>query len=110
MKKQPSFIESLDKMDPRKYMWDGSDYVPLQDNKRLSAQVVRIWRVMASGHWYTLREIAEITGDGESSISAQLRHLRKDRFGGHTIEKRIRGERHNGLYEYKLIPNSKQHG
>ena len=41
-----------------------------------------------------------MTGDPESSISAQLRHMKKERFGGHAIEKGYLG---NGLYTYRLI-------
>jgi hypothetical protein len=47
--------------------------------------------------------VARMTGDPEASVSAQLRHLRKPRFGGHTVERRYMS---NGLYEYKLILNT----
>jgi hypothetical protein len=40
--------------------------------------------------WLTLREIAEMTRFGEASISAQLRHLRKPKFGSWRVEKRRR--------------------
>jgi len=40
-------------------------------------------------------------GYPESSVSAQLRHLRKPKFGGHTILKRRRFSGH-GLWEYQL--------
>ncbi|KKL56177.1 hypothetical protein LCGC14_2247980, partial [marine sediment metagenome] len=36
----------------------------------------------------TLCEIEDLTGDPPASISAQLRHLRKERFGAHTVERR----------------------
>jgi len=42
------------------------------------------------GAWLTLGEIAGLTEIGEASISAQLRHLRKWRHGGHRVEKRRR--------------------
>ena len=58
---------------------------------------------MIDGFWRTLREIENHTGDPQSSISAQLRHLRKKRFGGYTVEKRRRGEGAKGLWEYKLV-------
>ena len=35
--------------------------------------------VKKGGDWRTLRSIADCTGDPEASVSAQLRHLRKDR-------------------------------
>src|SRR5690348_12949689 len=70
------------------------------DHQRLAGQMARVFDLMADGNWRTLREIAEATGDPESSISAQLRHLRKSRFGGHTVERKHEG---GGLYRYQLI-------
>jgi hypothetical protein len=49
-----------------------------------------------------LEEIAIVTGDGESSISAQLRNLRKPQFGSFVITRRPRGDRDHGLFEYHL--------
>ena len=45
---------------------------------------------------------AVATGDPPESVSAQLRHLRKERFGSHTVEKKYLGD---GLYVYRLIVN-----
>jgi hypothetical protein len=68
------------------------------------------------GTWLTLGEIAEFTEFGEASISAQLRHLRKRRFGCYGVEKR---RRQNGrpdgvpegaakseaiVWEYRVLP------
>lgn len=53
--------------------------------------------------WRTLDEISSLTGDPPASISAQLRHLRKERFGSHIVEKRRRGERETGLFEYRVF-------
>ena len=39
----------------------------------------------------TLDAIAAAAGDPHASVSAQLRHLRKPRVGGYTVEKRYRG-------------------
>lgn len=85
--------------------FNGSDYVPELDNKRLTGQILRIFDCMKDGQWRTLEEINLATGDPQASISAQLRHLRKERFGSHTINKRPRGDRSNGLFEYQLIVN-----
>ena len=41
--------------------------------------------------WLTLRQIARLTGYGEASISAQLRHLRKPQYGGFVVAKRCCG-------------------
>ena len=40
--------------------------------------------------WLTLKELARLTKYGEASISAQLRHLRKPRYGAFRVEKRPR--------------------
>jgi len=82
--------------------FNGSDYDPAFDHARLSSQYVRIFNLMCDGKWRTLAEISNVTGDPAASISAQLRHMRKPRFGSHTINKRIIGERIRGLYEYQL--------
>ncbi len=82
--------------------FNGSDYVAEHDHARLSLQHERIRDLMLDGEWRTLDEIATATGDPAASISAQLRHLRKPRFGSWVVEKRIRRDRKAGLYEYQL--------
>lgn len=88
-----------------KEMFNGSDYVPKRDDERLTGQIKRIYNVMKDGTPRTLRQIANATGDPEASISAQLRHLKKERFGSHRVEKENKG---GGLYEYKLLPPEKK--
>ncbi len=83
--------------------FNGPSYNAARDNARLTGQVLRIFDLMKDAQWRTLREIAEATNDPESSISAQLRHLRKERFGSHVVDKRHRGDPANGLYEYQLL-------
>ena len=80
---------------------DGSDIVPERDEIRLTGQLRRVWDLMVDGQERSLGQIAEATGDPESSVSAQLRHLRKPRMGGHTVKKRYIDQ---GLFVYKLIP------
>jgi len=80
--------------------FDGSDYIPERDNPRLKGQLKRVWDVMKDGKQRTLKEIASITGDPEASVSAQLRHLRKPRFGGHVVEK---GYVVDGIFIYWLV-------
>lgn len=87
--------------------FNGPCYSPEHDQQRLAGQILRVFNYMQAGGWHTLNEIAAATGDPESSVSAQLRHLRKPRFGSHTIEKRPRGDRSVGLWEYRLsVPRS----
>lgn len=82
--------------------FDGSDYVPTRDDPRLTVQFLRIWDLMRDKEWRSLAEIAGETGDPPASISAQLRHMRKVRFGSHIVDKRYEGE---GYYRYKVTPN-----
>jgi hypothetical protein len=90
-------------MDFTQVRFNGADYVPERDNKRLGKQLDRVVWAMRDEMWHTLSAVALMTGDPEASVSAQLRHLRKPRFGGHTVERRYAS---NGLYEYKLILNT----
>jgi len=78
---------------------DGETYDPSRDKLRLNAQTQRVYDVMRRGEWLTLHEISTATGDPEASVSARLRDLRKERFGGYKIERRRRG---GGLWEYRL--------
>lgn len=82
--------------------FDGSDYLPSRDNPRLTVQYRRIFSLMSDGIWRTLAEIADDTQDPPASVSAQLRHMRKPRFGSHTVEKMYVGD---GLYFYRLLVN-----
>lgn len=84
--------------------FDGPEYVQALDQSRLAKQHERIRDLMRDGVWRSLGEIAECTGYPEASISAQLRHLRKPRFGSWRVEKRRRGEQPRGLYEYRVTP------
>ncbi len=80
--------------------FDGSDYVRSRDDARLSKQYLRVFDLMKDGRPRSLVLIAKTTGDPPASVSAQLRHMRKPRFGGHTVEKEYRV---HGIYHYRLI-------
>lgn len=84
------------------YRYNGPEYEPDRDNERLDNQLMRVKTVMRDKSWRTLREISSITGDPESSISAQLRHLRKPKHGSHTVNRR---SRKGNLFEYQLVLN-----
>lgn len=79
--------------------FNGADYQPVRDKPRLQAQMARVYDLMADGQWRTLAEISAETGDPPASVSAQLRHLRKKRFGGHRVDKENVGR---GLYRYRV--------
>ena len=84
---------------------DGTTFEPKRDTARLNAQARRVYNAMSSGEWLSLYDIRRLicvnTGfkDPEASISARIRDLRKEKFGGFTVERRyIR----KGLWEYRL--------
>jgi hypothetical protein len=85
--------------------FNGPAYDPEHDDHRLVPQYWRIFNLMKDAKWRTLADIEKLTEDPPASISAQLRHMRKKRFGSHEVEKRSRGDRGHGLYEYRLIVN-----
>ena|SRR5688572_3179865 len=50
--------------------------------------------------FFTLNEIADLTGDPPASISAQLRRLRQPQFGSYAVNKRRIGS--TGAWEYEV--------
>jgi hypothetical protein len=82
--------------------FDGSTYSHAFDYERLNAQTKRVYELIKDGEWRTLDEISTATGDPPASVSARLRDLRKAAFGSHLIERRARGERSRGLFEYSM--------
>ena len=79
--------------------FDGETYDRRLDHGRLTTQQKQVYGVMCSGSWLTLAELEERTGFPQASISARLRDLRKDKFGGYNIERRRRSQ---GTFEYRL--------
>ena len=88
--------------------FNGPCYDPALDCKRLTTQMGKIYNLMIQGGWYTLSEISYAIKEPEASISAQLRHLKKERFGSYIVEKQRRGDPHRGLWEYRLFPPTKK--
>jgi hypothetical protein len=80
--------------------FDGSDYRRALDQTR---QIKRAFDLVSDGKWRTLEEIATATGDPAASVSAQLRHLRKRRFGQHAVLQRRRSAPAKGLFEYRVL-------
>lgn len=81
------------------FRFDGSDYEHKRDGIRLTGQLERVFNVMRFGQWVSLQELALKAKCPEASASAQLRNLRKERFGGFEIEKKYKN---NGLFLYRL--------
>ena len=80
--------------------FNGSDYVAERDNERLGSQLERVRDLMADAQWRSLNQIALATGAPAASVSAQLRHLRKERHGGNIVNKRYIDRGH---YLYQVI-------
>lgn len=91
---------------PTRPVFDGADYNPILDDKRLEKQLGRVFEVMRDGDWLSLNDIERLiysaTGirDPQASISAQIRHLKKKKFGSHHVERRRRQS--VGTWEYRL--------
>lgn len=62
---------------------------------------------LAGGRWVSPGQIAQMTGAPARSVTARLRDLRKDRFGGYIIIIRRCKNRRDGLWEYRI--ESKKH-
>jgi hypothetical protein len=81
----------------------GPDYDEKLDGERLSKQNDRIRDYMLARDCYrSLSEIARALEYPESSVSAQLRHLRKEEFGGYAVIKRRRAGS-PGTWEYRVV-------
>jgi biotin operon repressor len=81
--------------------FDGETYDPEKDKARLTGQLLKVYDTMKDGHWVTLRYVAAATGASEASVSARIRDLRKEKFGGFTVERK-RSEKHKGLWHYRI--------
>ena len=88
--------------------FDGHHYEPKKDRYRLSGQIEKIFKfiqkhstdLFGMEKWMTVGEISVYTEFPEASISAQLRNLRKEKFGGHNIQGRYR--QFTRIFEYRL--------
>lgn len=89
-------------MSPR---FNGPKYIDKRDRPRLQKQHERVRDLMLDFRWRTLQEISDAVGAPAASVSAQLRHLRKPRFGSYLVELRLRGADDGGLYEYRVTPS-----
>ncbi len=84
--------------------FDGHAYVAGRDQQRLNCQLQRVLAVVIDGEWRTIEQISRLARAPENSASAQLRNLRKPRFGGYLVEKEHAG---GGLFRYRVLPGGK---
>jgi hypothetical protein len=86
----------------RPVCFSGLTFSERHDSARLTGQLLKVYELMMDGKWRTLAEIQAHVGGSEAGISARLRDLRKQRFGGFTVNHRRRGEPKSGLFEYQV--------
>ena len=82
--------------------FDGETFDPERDGQRLGDQLAAVFHLMKDGEWWQMTDLAAAVGAPVQSVDARRRDLRKEKFGGHTVEKRHVG---NGLFEYRLLAN-----
>jgi hypothetical protein len=88
----------------------GETYEPEHDENRLRRQLAAVKNIMLDGQWHTLAELHTRIGAGsEAGISARIRDLRKDKFGGFVVERRRVAPAVRGLHEYRLLTVSVPH-
>lgn len=56
--------------------------------------------LMADGGWWSIPAMAAALGCSQTGASARIRDLRKERYGCHTIVKRLRP---GGYFEYRMV-------
>jgi len=88
---------------PHEPSFGGETYDPEQDGERLYRQIGRVRRLFERnpGKWFTLRELSNFVGAPEASVSARLRDLRKNKFGGFEIEA-ARIQHGSGTWRYRM--------
>ena len=80
-------------------LFDGETYDTDRDEERLRRQLRHVRSIMLDGRWHTLPELARGTNWLTTSMSARVRDLRKERFGGWVVHRRYIAD---GLWEYRL--------
>ena len=82
--------------------FDGETYDPDLDHVRLTGQLKRVHSVLSDARWHTLRGISIRAEAPESSCSARLRDLRKDKFGAYIVDRK-RDSINKGTFLYRLV-------
>jgi hypothetical protein len=72
----------------------------IEEETRLGTQMAAVYKIMRDGQWHTPPEIMARVVGGTAAITARIRDLRKEKFGGFTIE---RDYIERGLYRYRMI-------
>lgn len=83
--------------------FDGDTFEPKHDQARLNRQLRIVYLLMCDQEWRTKEELSARSGEPSESIGSRLRDFRKEKFGGHMVERRRRGEPKLGVFEYRLL-------
>lgn len=92
--------------------FDGETYEPAKDSARLSTQLECVLWLLRDSRWWTLPDLTASVARlmskkvSDSSVTARIRDLRKERFGSHEIDKRRRNT--GGTWEYRLVPKKER--
>jgi hypothetical protein len=87
---------------PPKVAFDGATYDHKRDYARLTGQLGAVFNLMRDGQWRTLPEIARDVKGSQPAVSARLRDLRKEQYGGHSVDREYVAV---GVWRYRLIVN-----
>lgn len=87
---------------PASVAFGGASYDAKRDYERLDCQLAEVFRLMRDGQWRTLSEIARDVRGSQAGVSARLRDLKKQQYGGHQVPKEYVGD---GVWRYRLIVN-----
>lgn len=83
-------------------LFDGVTYDEKRDRTRLKGQLEAVRRVLADGSWWRLEDLkARVGANSDASVSARIRDLRKEKFGGYDIERKNLG---GGVWVYRMKP------
>jgi hypothetical protein len=73
--------------------FDGQTYDPEVDRERLGRQLASVRdEMLRASAWLTLQQIAIRVNEPPASVSARLRDLRKEKFGGFAVLRCRRGD------------------
>lgn len=71
-----------------------------QEWRHTGKQQLDVYNVMKDQQWHSLEDVYRKVGGRQTSVSACIRNLRKQNYGGFIIER----AREDGEYLYRLLP------
>ena len=80
--------------------FDGETYDRERDHTRHSSALARVKEILSDGEWHSIAEVADRANISPAATSARFRDLRKEKFGGHAVERKNLG---GGFWQYRLV-------